>query len=204
MGKQDFITGSVLEFKVPLDLGYAYCKVLDFRHISKFDGVLAKVYDCIVKEPLKDINVLREKDWLFGARRMPDLPNTRGKGAWKFKGVLIAEADNIIPDFKDAPLASPLIEDLSTISKWYVVRNISEVYENVCSYDQVKHLEDTVLTTQLGIEARTAMEYCRTHDMRVDQYFNLNEDRYNFTYLAMSNMTVYSTIPKEIRGKALC
>ena len=205
MGNTDFISGSVLEFKVPLDLGYAYCKILDFRYISEFDGVLAKVYDYMVKEPLKDINILRDKEWLFGARLMPSLPNTRGKGAWKFKGVLIAEDDNIIPNFKSAPLASPLIEDQSTIAKWYVVRNINEIsYENVCTHDQVKHLEDTVLTTQPGVEIRTAMEYCRTHNMDIDQYFDLNNDGNNFIYIAMRNVPIYSTIPKEIRGKALC
>lgn len=204
MGKKDFISGSVLEFKVPLDLGYAYCKVLDFRHIREFDGALAKVYDYIVKEPLKDINILSDKDWLFGARRMPWLPNTRGKGACKFKGVLIAEEDNTIPDFKVSPLASPLIEDQSTITKWYVNRNINELsYENVCSHDQVKHLENTVLTSQLGIEIRTAMEYCRAHNMSIDQYFDLNDDANKFNYVNMINVPIYSTIPKEIRGKAL-
>lgn len=111
MGKNNFIGGNVLEFKVPLELGYGYCKILDFRYIREFDGVLAKVYDHIVKEPLKDINELMDKDWLFGARRMPWLPNARGKGAWKMKGVLIADDDNVIPDFKYAPLANPTVED---------------------------------------------------------------------------------------------
>lgn len=145
MGQNDFISGSILELKVPLGLGYAYCKVLDYRHIREFDSVLAKVFNYIVKDPLKDINVLRDKDWLFGARRMPWLPNTRGKGAWKMKGVLIAEDDNIIPDFKYSPKASPLIEDLSTIEVWYVNGNITKLSETPFSYEQVKHLEDKVL-----------------------------------------------------------
>src|SRR5688500_2820170 len=98
MGKNDFISGSILEFKVPLNLGYAYCKILDFRNIREFDGVLAKVFDFIVKYPINDINVLRDKDWFFGAKRLMGLPNTRGKGAWKFKGVLISKDDDLIPD----------------------------------------------------------------------------------------------------------
>ena len=34
MSKRDFISGSILEFKLPLDLGYAYCKIFDFRNVS--------------------------------------------------------------------------------------------------------------------------------------------------------------------------
>lgn len=204
MGQKDFISGSILEFKVPLGLGYAYCKILDFRYIREFDGVLAKVFDYIVKDPLKDINALRDKEWLFGARRMPWLPNTRGKGAWKMKGVLIAEDDNIIPDFKYAPMSSPLIEDESVIKVWYVASNIREQSDNPCSYEQVKHLEDTVLTAQDGIEIRTAMEYCRINNLDMARHFDLEDDGYRNIYRQMINVPIYSTIPKKIRGKALC
>lgn len=42
MSKENFISGKVLEFKVPGNFGYAYCKVIDFRYIREFDGVLAR------------------------------------------------------------------------------------------------------------------------------------------------------------------
>jgi hypothetical protein len=202
MSKEDFISGSVLEFKVPKDLGYAYCKILDFRHIREFDGVLAKVYDYIVKEPISDITILDKRDWLLGARRLTDLPNTRGKRAWKLKGVLISEDDDIIPDFKYSFKASSLIEDESTIEKWYVNRNIDQLsYEEVCTHDQVRHLENTVVNSQLGIEIRTAMEYFRINNLDIKKDFDL-EDMSNWnTYQAMINVPIYSTIPKEIRGK---
>ena len=204
MSKEDFISESVLEFKVPKDLGYAYCKILDFRHIREFDGVLAKVYDYIVKEPINDITILDKKGWLFGARRLADLPNTRGKQAWKFKGVLIAEDDNIIPDFKYAPKASPLIEDESTIEKWYVNRSIDQLsYEEVCTYGQVKHLENTVVNSQMGIEIRTAMEYYRINKLDIKKDFDLEDMSNRNNYKAMINVPIYSTIPKQDRGKAL-
>ena len=125
MGRENFINGTILEFKIPVNLQYAYCKILDFRHIRKFDGVLVKVFDHLVTEPIKSINILREKDWLFGARRMPWLPGTRGKGAWKIKGVLISEDDNIIPDFKYCIKDSYLIDDPSKLEPWAVIRNIN-------------------------------------------------------------------------------
>lgn len=203
MSKEDFVSGSVLEFKVPKGLGYAYCKILDFRHIREFDGVLAKVYDYIVKEPINDITILDKKGWLFGARRLTDLPNTRGKRAWKFKGVLISEDDNTIPDFKYADNDSALIEDESAIEAWYAIKNIKE-YGNVpCTYDQVKHLENTVVNTKMGIEIRTAMEYYRINKLDIKKDFDLEDMSNRNNYKAMINVPIYSTIPKQDRGKAL-
>ena len=205
MAKSDFISGTVLEFKTPNGLGFAYCKILDFRSIREFDGVLAKVYDHIVKEPLKELTSLAKKDWLFGAVRMPSLPNIRGRGAWKYKGVLVSDGDNIIPDFKSASKYSALVEDESTIAKWYVNRNIDQrLTENICTYDQVKHLENTVITSQDGVAIRTAMEYYRINGMDVSKYFDLNELRFSNIFKRMMNVPIYKTIPKENRGKGLC
>ena len=201
MGKNDFISGTILEFKVPLNLGYGYCKILDFRNMRMFDGVLVKVFDHITKEPINDISILSNKDLLFGCRRMPWLPGTRGKGAWKVKGVLIAKEDNAIPDFKYCIKASHLIEDLSKIEPWYAVKNINNYI--LSSYEKVNHLEDTVVTPRPGIEIRTAMEYCRIHKMDIKKLFELNEPGNNITYKQMLNVPIYSTIAPEIRGVAV-
>jgi len=203
MSKEDFISGTVLEFKVPINLGYAYCKILDFRHIREFDGVLVKVFDHIVKEPIDDINILREKDWLFGARRMPWLPGTRGKGAWKMKGVLISEDDDEIPDFKYCLGDSYLIEDPSKIGPWYAIRNINISSNEPYSYESIRHLENTVISTRGAIEKRTAMEYCRIHEIDVKDHFDLNDIATRIAYWQMINTPIYKTIPKKDRGKVL-
>lgn len=204
MAKEDFISGSIFQFNVPKNIGYGYCKVLDFRHLRKIDGILAKVFDLIVESPLDDINDLRKIEWLFGARRLYDLPNSRGKGAWKFKGVEISKDDNEIPDFKYSPKLSPTTEDESLIQNWYVSRNLKELnYDEVYSYSQVRHLEDTVIDSTISIEIRTAMEYYRKHQMDLEKDFDL-EDMANWNnYRRMTNIPIYSSIPKEIRGKAI-
>lgn len=203
MGQKDFINGTVFEFKLPLNLGYGYCKILDFRHIRLLDGVLGKVYDYIVDKPLKDFKNLEGTDLLFGPRRMHALPNSRGKGAWKMKGVLISKDDDLIPDFKYAPLSSPLIEDESEIKDWYVNKNIFELSDKPYTYDQVKHLENLVINTQIGIEIRSAMEVLRKRNEDVREYFDLEDMRNWNCYRSMINVPIYSSIPIEIRGKAL-
>ncbi|MBZ5858569.1 hypothetical protein [Flavihumibacter profundi] len=204
MAKNDFLSGSVFEFKVPKDLGFAYCKILDFRYIREFDGLLAKVFDYIVKEPLSDIRILASNDWLFGARRLACLPNTRGKGAWKFKGVVVSEDDNIIPDFKYSNKLSPLIEDESVINEWYAIKNIRESNNIPCTYMQVRHLEDTSVGSQYGIEIRTAMEFYRQQGLNIKENFDLNDTANYNIYRAMVNVPIYNTISKKIRGMALC
>lgn len=201
MSKKDFISGTVLEFKMPNNLGYAYCKVLDFRYIRQFDGVLVKVFDHIVNEPIKDINVLREKDWLFGARRMPWLPGTRGKGAWKMKGVLIAEDDKIIPDFKYCIKSSPFVEDESKLEPWDVVKDINNYVS--CPYEKVRHLEDTVVSPSPAIEIRAAMEYYRMHNMEIKEHFDLSKTINELVYKQMIKVPIYKTIPKKMRGRAI-
>jgi hypothetical protein len=205
MAVNHLTNGSILEFKVPMNLGYAYCKILDFRFIREADGILAKVFDCTVQEPLKDISLLNNRDYLFGARRLHDLPNVRGKGAWKFKGIMIGKDDNIIPDFKWSNESAPWIEDLSTIKKWYVIKNLTDIdYNKPCSFDSVKHLENTVISSQNGISIRTAMEVLRKNQKDIKTYFDLNEPSNAAIYNMMRNVPVYATIPIEIRGKGKC
>jgi hypothetical protein len=166
--------------------------------------VLGKVYDYIVDEPLDDIKVLVDKEWLFGPRLMHALPNSRGKGAWKMKGVFISKDDDLIPDFKYAPLSSPLIEDESTIERWYVIKNIKELSEAPCAYEQVSHLENAVINSQIGIEIRSAMEVLRKCNEDVREHFDLDDMANWNCYKEMVNVPIYSSIPERIRGKALC
>lgn len=201
MSKEDFISGTILEFKVPLNLGYAYCKILDFREIRKFDGVLVKVFDHIVEKPINDIKILTLKDLLFGTRRMPYLPGTRGKGAWKIKGVLISEDDNIIPDFKYCIKDAAFLEDESTVGPWDAVKNIRNYIPS--DYEKVKHLEDTIVSFRPVILIRTAMEYCRINNIDVRKKFDLKMTINDLVYKQMMNVPIYRDIPKEIRGRAI-
>jgi len=144
LAKEHLISGSIFEFILPSKEGFGYCKLLDFTHIRKFDGLIVKVFDYTDKQPIKDISVLNEKDWLFGARRMPWLPNVRGKNAWKHRGFLISKNDDVIPDFKYCIKSSHLIDDDSKIGPWDVVKNINQYIPS--TFEQVKHLEDTVVS----------------------------------------------------------
>lgn len=202
MARTGFIDKSVFEFKLPFKFGFAYCKILDFRHIREFDGLLAKVFNLITDEPIANIKMLQEKEWLFGARRMAGIPTVAGKNAWKYRGIIVSEDDQIIPEFKYSHKLSPLVEDESVIKKWSIVKNIDESTEDDYTYEEVRHLETTVIASQYGIGVRTAMEYCRINALNIADYFDLDDPAHWSIYRTMINIPIYSSIPKKLKGKA--
>ena len=121
---------------------------------------------------------------------MPWLPNTRGRGAWKFKGVLISEDDALIPDFKYCEWHIKDGVDESTLDRWCAIININQS-SGYLPYNSIAHLENTILTGKLGIEIRTAMEYCRANNIPIESKFDLIRlGTYN-VYKQMKNVPIY-------------
>lgn len=203
MKKRIFFTGSVFQFYVPEINKYAFCKFFDFKHLSAFHGLLAQVFDKFVETENNTIGDLKTCDWLFGPRSMYKWPNLRKDTGWKHLGILTSKDDEIVPDFKQAQVFNSVVEDESQIGPWYPIHNLNQRGEN-CDYGQVKHLEQIILTTaSLGLVSRTGMEYCRINGLKVEDYYDINDEGGRITYLQMINVPIYKDIPKEIRGKAL-
>ncbi|MCB0629113.1 MAG: hypothetical protein KDD15_05260, partial [Lewinella sp.] len=53
----------VFRFKLDFDLGFGYCKLLDFTKIDQWNGVLIKIYDFKSLKPLDDIHHLETVDY---------------------------------------------------------------------------------------------------------------------------------------------
>ncbi len=203
MKKKIFFTGSVFQFYVPEIKKYAFCKFFDFRHLSGFHGLLAQVFDKFSDTDDNAIDDLKTCDWLFGPRSMHKWPNLRKDTGWKLLGILHSPNDDIVPDFKQAQAFDTVVEDESKTGPWYPIHNLTQRGDN-CDYKQVKHLEQIILTTaSLDLVARTGMEYCRINGLKVEDYYDINDEGGRITYLQMINVPIYKDIPKEIRGKAL-
>lgn len=203
MKKKNFFTGSVFQFYIPEIRKYAFCKFFDFTHISSFHGLLAQVFDKFSDTEGNDINDLTTCDYLFGPRSMHKWPNLRKDTGWQSLGILNAEGDLIIPDFKGVQATPYIVEKEYEISSWYPIYNLTQRGE-YCDYEKVKHLERKILTTSsLGLVWRTGMEYCRINEFAVEEYYDLKDEGIKNMYFQMINIPIYSKIPKEIRGKAL-
>lgn len=200
--RKTFFTGSVFQFYVPQIKKYAFCKYYDFTHISSFHGLLAKVFDKFSDSENNAIDYLKDADWLFGYRSVHKWPDLKKDTGWKSLGILTSAEDTILPDFKAVQAFPYIVKDESKIGPWYPVHNLIERGKN-CDYEKVRHLETKVLTTKSGIEERTGMEYCRINNLKVEDYYDLNEEGTESMYLQMINVPIYKTIPKTIRGIAM-
>lgn len=108
------------------------------------------------------------------------------------KGVFISKDDELIPEFKYAPLSSPLIEDESIIERWYVIRNIKYLDGIPCAYEQVRHLVSNVINSQIGIEIRAAMEVLCKRNEDISEYFDLDDMANWNTHRAMINVHIFT------------
>jgi hypothetical protein len=204
MKKKNYFTGSVFQFYVPEIKKYCYCKYFDFKHISKFHGLLAQAFDCFMDEEIEKLDQLNDCDYLFGARSMFRWPNLRTESNWKYLGIISGKHDEEVPDFKGIQTFHKEEIKESEIGPWYAIRNLTERGPD-CDYKDVQHLEKkTITVASLNFSWRTGMEYCRINGLKVEDYYNLNDEAIRTTYLQMINTPIYKTIPKNIRGKAQC
>lgn len=51
---------------------------------------------------------------------------------------------------------------------------------------------------------QAGMEYCRVNNANVGDFYDLDDEANKYMYWQTINTPVYSTIAKEIRGKAIC
>lgn len=197
-------SGVILEIELPMGFGYAYAKYVDIHLLigRYFDSSLLKVYDFISKEPIKNIDLFKDKDLLFGPALLTGKPSVRKTG-WKAVGKYLTDDDFKVPFFKSVNKFPYIVENESLIGPWHLVTlGVSEV---ITPYEKIKHLEQAVLEGSDQIEARIVMELLRRDGREINKFYELNkvEPHIKRVYLRMINVPIYSTIPKEIRGKPI-
>ena len=168
MKKIEFKSGNIYKFDVPLGLGEAYCRIIDLTAIDEISSYLVKVYDTREIDVGNNIEELRTVDYLLNALPICRLPNLKGKNAWKLVGNFPQNDDSFLPDFKSNRDGVYIVEDESTIRKWYISRNYVGTEEE-CNYSRLSHLEFKVIQTKLDVETRVAMELIRLSGGRVDE-----------------------------------
>lgn len=202
MKKKNYFTGSTFQFYVEPIRKYAFCKFFDFRDLSSFHGLIARVFNKFSDNENNNLNQLIDCDWLFGPKSIHKWPNLRRDAGWKSMGILSDEKDSVLPDFKGCKSLPSIIEDEAQLKGWYAIHELTR-YRN-CEYEEVKHLERIALTTtSLGLSWRTGMEYCRINGLCIDQYYDLQNEGIKATYVQMKNVPIYSSIPVQIRDKAI-
>jgi hypothetical protein len=198
-------SGIIIEIPLRKGMGFAYAKYVSFFEITKiqFDANCLKVYDYIVEEPLEDASILKGKDLLFGPLIINGRPAKRGRDKVKVIGYLPEDNDIFIPDFKDGP-GIPIVEDESKIIRWWPIHQLDiKNHPSDYPYKLIKHLEQRGLNSQPNIQRRIEMEILRKQGKNPKDIIDFNDRASVMDYYLMINVPIYSTIPKEMRGKAL-
>lgn len=198
-------TGVILEIPLPKNFGYAYGKYVDVVQFTgrSFDSNLIKIYDFVTETPLKNIDILKNTEYLMGPVILYKRPSNRKPLRWRPIGKYLTDEDFEVPYFKNSPKSIMLVDDESKLTPWFGSQlglNIVEL-----PYNNIKHLEQTVLQGPEQLETRIIMECIRKKGNDVLDFYDLEKepDYIKSVYTRMINVPVYSTIPKEIRGKPL-
>ncbi len=197
-------SGSIFEIPLQFNYGFGYGKYINISHIigRQFDANLFRVFDFVSQKPIGNIRDIIKYDLLLGPLILIGTPPVRGQHKWKFIGSNLKESDLNIPDYKYTLHFPYIVEDESSIGPWSYTRNITEVSKPI-SYEKVKHLEQPTLHAPDQIASRIVMEMMRKSNIDPMIFFKDEEEYIKRVYLKMINVPIYSTIPKEIRGKAI-
>jgi hypothetical protein len=183
-------SGKIYGFPLLSDLGYAFGEILDFSDVS---GIFIKVNNYFSsKNDKPNINKIINSPKLFGPERIHRLPNTRGKGSWKYIGKNENYEKNF-PSFKFS-------KDNSDVLNWAKLKKYRKVtgyglnetsYE--LPYEEIRHLPEKMIRHKNIIPMKISIMRLLQLGRNVYQYYN---------FLDIDNRTIYLEIintyyPKE-------
>ena len=204
MKKNKIETGSIIKIPLEHDLGYVLAKFINLNEIKSNIGYNEFIYvynrvfqgEDVVVDDIDDNDLL-----LGGVFVLNPYPALKNK-TWEIVGFLKPKKNElVIPDFKDFGPVFTLYEKDAKI--WYFIHN-SEVNNRVVTdYENVKHLEKFVYRAYGSIMTRLTMEVIRQSGKKIEDYYELKEHDDLVSYYNTIYTPIYSSIPEEIRGKAI-
>ncbi|WP_439554326.1 Imm26 family immunity protein [Flavobacterium macrobrachii] len=202
--KNKIETGSII--KIPLEHGFGFvlAKFINLKEIKEDIGYNEFIY--VYNQVFKDEDVVVEgidnNDLLLGGIYVLNpYPALKNK-IWEIVGHLEPKASELqIPDFKDFGPVFTMYEKDAKI--WYYIHNAEVNKRIITEYEKVKHLEQFIYSAYGSIMTRLTMEVIRQSEKRIEDYYELKEHDELSSYYNIMYTPVYSTIPKEIRGKAI-
>jgi hypothetical protein len=205
MSKKQLKTGTIIRIPLEHDLGFIYAMLINLRDLKEKPtyNELIRVFNYITENPKEDdVKVLHDKDLLVGPLIVLDLPPVVKNGKWQVVGYIEpGEEELVIPDFKEA--WPPLIMYEDEANEWRYIRNLDVNGRIRSTWEKVKHLELFNFKSNDLISRRLTMEYLRQTGKNIEDYYELKEWKDLSVYKNVLHTPVYSSIPKEIRGKAI-
>ncbi|KAF2082388.1 Imm26 family immunity protein [Flavobacterium sharifuzzamanii] len=204
MKKNKIETGSIIKIPLEHNLGYVLAKFINLNEIKKDIGYneFIYVYDRIFRDEDIVVNNIDDNDLLLGGIYVLNIYPALKNKTWEVLGHLRPKKIELtIPDFKDFGPVFTTYEKNAKI--WYYIHN-AEVNNRVAvDYEKVKHLEKFIYRAYGSIVTRLTMEVIRQQGNNIEEFYRLDNQDDLISYYNTIYTPIYSSIPKEIRGKAI-
>ncbi|WP_298303781.1 Imm26 family immunity protein [Flavobacterium sp.] len=204
MKKNKIVTGSII--KIPLEHGFGFvlAKFINLNEIKEDIGYneFIYVYNLVFKNEDIIVEGVDNNDLLLGGIYVLNpYPALKNK-TWEIVGFLEPKTSELnVPDFKDFGPVFTMYEKDAKI--WYYIHNDEVNKRIITNYEKVKHLEQFIYSAYGSIMTRLTMEVIRQKGKRIEDYYDLKEHDELSSYYNTIYTPIYSSIPKEIRGKAI-
>jgi hypothetical protein len=172
--------GSVICIPLLLDLGYAFAKFIDLTKINEVATMpeILKVYDLVTTASDVNLEILSLK-YLTAPMLVAGIRPALRSRRWSNVGKLpLEEADYSVPDFKSG---NETWDDIAK-GEWFIVKGATFLGRQKSSYEQVKYLQPYVGIGTGNFELRLTMYFLMRQGKRIDDFFNLKEETYNWNY----------------------
>jgi hypothetical protein len=199
-------SGTIVRVKLEHDLGYVYGKIINLVELLKREqkvDELVHFYNYVTKTPVNDDLIkIQGSDLLVGPMFVLDLKPVIRNNTWEQVGFISPTRDElIIPDFKETRPIATYDEDEAT--GWSYIRNLDVNGRVTSTWDKVKHLNLFKYSSHDLVTRRLTMENLRQTGRKIEDYYELKEWKESSVYKNMKYASVYSTVPKELRGRAI-
>lgn len=204
MKKNKIETGSIIKIPLEQEFGFVLAKFINLKEIKGDIGYneFIYVYNRVFKDEDIIIDDIDSNDLLLGGIYVLNpYPAIKNK-TWEIVGLLKPKRTELeIPDFKDfGPLLSFYEKDAKI---WYCIRKDEINNRIVTDYEKVKHLENFFYRAYGSVMTRLTMEVIRQNGKKIEDFYELKEHDDLASYYNTIYTPIYSSIPKEIRGKAI-
>lgn len=202
--KKKIETGSIIKIPLEHNLGFVLAKFINLKEIEESIGYneFIYVYNRVFKDEDIIVEGIDDNDLLLGGIYVLNpYPALKNK-TWEIVGLLKPKTIELqIPDFKDYGPVFTLYEKDAKI--WYYIQNDEINNRVITDYEKVKHLEKLIYRAYGSVMTRLTMEVIRQRGKKIEDYYELKEHDRLVSYYNTIYTTVYSSIPKEVRGKAI-
>ncbi len=199
-------SGTIVKVKLEHDLGYVYGKIINVVELLKEKRNVEELvyfYNYVANIPhTDDLIEIQTRDLLVGPLFVLDLKPVVKNNTWEKVGFIEPTKEELtIPDFKETQPIMAFDEDEAT--GWNYIRNLDVNSRVRSTWEKVRHLNLFKYSSHDLIVRRLTMEHLRQTGKQIEDYYELREWKELSVYKNAKYTTIYSSVPKEIRGRAI-